>query len=417
MSRRVRAIAVSAVCSVACSLLVSSSTSAQAASTFNRIATFEVTSNPGSAVPGRSWRPPTGGRSLIYSDAEAGLIGFVANIGDPAAPAAAGVLATGGSPTSVAVTVGRYAGGGRRHSDRRRRHVRAPRRPAPRGRHPHQDHRPDAEHGWTARLGQGRSRAAGTWWLRSRTSGTRTSPTASCPTSPPTGPSANEPGLRPHRRPGGCAGGLDHQEREPARAWPGMKFPEDPEPEFVDINVANLAAVTMQENNHLVRHRAQLGADRATATGAPAASTGRSPTLWSADPSDIVFDTARISVPREPDAIGVGPGRQACRHRRRGGLRGRLPLVHALRSQHPGGGRVGPGTGGAKRSPRALRGEQVGEQGRRARGSRRRAVGGRSWRSSGPRGRIGGRLPPRGRHDRRSSNSCPPACRLRASSR
>jgi hypothetical protein len=30
------------------------------------------------------------------------------------------------------------------------------------------------------------------------------------------------------------------------------KFPEDPEPEFVDINKKNIAAVTLQENNHLV---------------------------------------------------------------------------------------------------------------------------------------------------------------------
>jgi Esterase-like activity of phytase len=30
------------------------------------------------------------------------------------------------------------------------------------------------------------------------------------------------------------------------------KFPEDPEPEFVDINVRNVAAVTLQENNHIV---------------------------------------------------------------------------------------------------------------------------------------------------------------------
>ena len=30
-------------------------------------------------------------------------------------------------------------------------------------------------------------------------------------------------------------------------------YPEDPEPEFVDINVANIAAVTLQENNHIVQ--------------------------------------------------------------------------------------------------------------------------------------------------------------------
>ena len=101
MSRRVRAIAVSAVCSVACSLLVSSSTSAQAASTFNRIATFEVTSNPGSGIA-EIVAAADSGQTLIYTDAEAGLIGFV-DISDPTAPAAGGTLVTGGSPTSVAI--------------------------------------------------------------------------------------------------------------------------------------------------------------------------------------------------------------------------------------------------------------------------------------------------------------------------
>ena len=32
----------------------------------------------------------------------------------------------------------------------------------------------------------------------------------------------------------------------------GMLYPDDPEPEFVDINHANQAVVTLQENNHIV---------------------------------------------------------------------------------------------------------------------------------------------------------------------
>ena len=32
----------------------------------------------------------------------------------------------------------------------------------------------------------------------------------------------------------------------------GVKFPEDPEPEFVAINENNVAVVTLQENNDIV---------------------------------------------------------------------------------------------------------------------------------------------------------------------
>lgn len=32
----------------------------------------------------------------------------------------------------------------------------------------------------------------------------------------------------------------------------GMRFADDPEPEYVDINSNNVAVVTLQENNHIV---------------------------------------------------------------------------------------------------------------------------------------------------------------------
>lgn len=73
---------------------------------------------------------------------------------------------------------------------------------------------------------------------------------------------------------------------------------EDPEPEFVDINQQNLAVVTLQENNHLVlvdlskalvvRH---FTAGDATVDGVDTAEDG------------LISFTDSIAVPREPDAV------------------------------------------------------------------------------------------------------------------
>lgn len=80
--------------------------------------------------------------------------------------------------------------------------------------------------------------------------------------------------------------------------------PEDPEPEFVSINAANQAAVTLQENNHIaivdlasgevVRH---FPAGSVDLDGIDTARDGR------IDPTGSLQD-----VPREPDAIAWLPG-------------------------------------------------------------------------------------------------------------
>ncbi|MGF1466357.1 MAG: esterase-like activity of phytase family protein [Sandaracinaceae bacterium] len=76
-------------------------------------------------------------------------------------------------------------------------------------------------------------------------------------------------------------------------------FPSDPEPEFVDINHQNIAAVTLQENNHVALIRL---------------STGRVIEDWSTGTADLAqIDTLENElieqidslddVPREPDAV------------------------------------------------------------------------------------------------------------------
>jgi DNA-binding beta-propeller fold protein YncE len=76
------------------------------------------------------------------------------------------------------------------------------------------------------------------------------------------------------------------------------RFPEDPEPEFVDINANDWAAVTLQENNHVVV------VDLPTGTVVRQWSTGT--TSHHADLQDdgqIIFDDNLRHARREPDAI------------------------------------------------------------------------------------------------------------------
>lgn len=80
------------------------------------------------------------------------------------------------------------------------------------------------------------------------------------------------------------------------------RFGEDPEPEFVDINAANQAAVTLQENNHVVIVDLPSGTvveDWSAGTVTHAAdleSDGR-----------IIFDDLLLNARREPDAIVWSP--------------------------------------------------------------------------------------------------------------
>jgi DNA-binding beta-propeller fold protein YncE len=75
---------------------------------------------------------------------------------------------------------------------------------------------------------------------------------------------------------------------------------EDPEPEFVDINAANVAAVTLQENNHVVLIDLAAG----KVTGHFAAGAVDLDRIDADDDTVIAATGARQGVLREPDAIG-----------------------------------------------------------------------------------------------------------------
>lgn len=76
-------------------------------------------------------------------------------------------------------------------------------------------------------------------------------------------------------------------------------FPDDPEPEFVDINRFNIAAVTMQENNHI----ALVSLERGTVLLSFSAGSVDLENI-DVDEEGLIDQTASLSaVRREPDAI------------------------------------------------------------------------------------------------------------------
>ena len=81
------------------------------------------------------------------------------------------------------------------------------------------------------------------------------------------------------------------------------RFPTDPEPEFVDINAANQAAVTLQENNHVVI--VDLASGNVLANWSAGTTTHLADTE---DDGQIIFDDLLTNARREPDAIGWTAG-------------------------------------------------------------------------------------------------------------
>ncbi|MFK7961100.1 MAG: esterase-like activity of phytase family protein [Phycisphaerales bacterium] len=77
------------------------------------------------------------------------------------------------------------------------------------------------------------------------------------------------------------------------------RFPEDPEPEYVDINAGNQCVVTLQENNHLIVVDLPTG-DIVTDFSAGSVNL----TLVDTNENDLIEQTASLrAVPREPDAV------------------------------------------------------------------------------------------------------------------
>jgi DNA-binding beta-propeller fold protein YncE len=92
-------------------------------------------------------------------------------------------------------------------------------------------------------------------------------------------------------------------ERVGLTGLPGVLYPGDPEPEYVDIDADNVAAVTLQENNAVVL------VDLETRTVVRSFSAG-TVTRADADTEDdgtVAFDDP-LTAPREPDAVQWTPG-------------------------------------------------------------------------------------------------------------
>jgi DNA-binding beta-propeller fold protein YncE len=79
--------------------------------------------------------------------------------------------------------------------------------------------------------------------------------------------------------------------------------PEDPEPEFVDINAANEAVVSLQENNHLVI----VDLVRGVVTRHFEAGTVSLDGIDATEDDVIVLTESLADIPREPDAVAWVP--------------------------------------------------------------------------------------------------------------
>ena len=81
------------------------------------------------------------------------------------------------------------------------------------------------------------------------------------------------------------------------------RFPNDPEPEFVAIDARNRAAVTLQENNHVVI--VDLPSGKVLTHWSAGATTHAADTR---DDGRIAFDDRIVGARREPDGIAWTPG-------------------------------------------------------------------------------------------------------------
>ncbi len=241
---------------------------------FDRIATFDVTGRVAEIVAATS-----DGNTLIYTDADAKEVGFI-GINDPAAPMEIGKLSTAGEPTSVANV-------------------------------------PGSDFALVA-VDPNELLVVNT----STRTVVRTIPLTGQPDAVAVSPNGRyaavvmenqrDESLNGGALPQGNPGELVIVDLVGApAAWTTRmvaltgiadNFPTDPEPEFVDINSSNIAAVTLQENNHVVLVDLPTGAivsDWSAGFSRHAADTVRN--------GDIKFDGALLDARREPDAIAWTP--------------------------------------------------------------------------------------------------------------
>ncbi len=290
---------------------------------FHHIATFDVTENAGSEVA-EIVDATRNGKTLVYTDSEQGLIGFV-DISDPSSPQPDGSVPVGGEPTSVAMHR-RYALVGVNTSTTHEVTCVEPGDDGVLG--TADDESEDIEFitGWNGELAiiDTQSRVL-----------VHKIPLGGQPDSVAVSPNGRYAAIAiENERNEDVDGGILPQGREtidsdpcalqatgpsepgrlmivdlqgkPTRwstrsvALTGISdvAPDDPEPEFVDINRANQAVVTLQENNHIVIVNLRNGK---IINDFPAGSVY----LMNVDTveEDLIHLDTEIEKRREPDAV------------------------------------------------------------------------------------------------------------------
>jgi hypothetical protein len=255
---------------------------------FNRIAAFPVALNlaegadPATPTSAEIVTASGDGMTLVYSDSPAGQIGFI-DIAEPAAPAALGSLGFDGEPTAVAALGNTVFVGVNTSAS----YV------EPSGR--------------LAAVDIATRTETGSCDLGGQPDAVAVAPDGSFVTvaiENERDEEAGDGGL-PQMPPGyvaivPLADGVmqcDALIRADVTGIAGI-VPEDPEPEFVDVNAAGEIAVTLQENNHIV----VLGSDGAVLSHFPAGAVDLEG-IDATEDGALIFAESQPGRLREPDAI------------------------------------------------------------------------------------------------------------------
>lgn len=271
-----------------CASVLALASAAGAEANFNRIASFPVARNlpqgadPATVTSAEIVAATADGMTLVYTDSPTGRIGFI-DIADPRAPQALGGLDMGGEPTSVAV-LGTTAFVGVNTSESYA---------VPGGRLAVVDVATRVELGSCDLGGQPDSVALA-----------RDGSFVAVAIENERDEDVNDGALP--QAPAGWVAILPLKDGAPDCAGAiradltGLAAiaPEDPEPEFVDVNAAGEIAVTLQENNHIVI----LGPDGAVRSHFSAGTVDLEGVDLTED-GRLAFVEARAGVPREPDAV------------------------------------------------------------------------------------------------------------------
>ncbi|MDX2137380.1 MAG: esterase-like activity of phytase family protein [Chloroflexota bacterium] len=218
------------------------------------------------------------GNTLIYTDAAMGVIGFI-DITDPMAPAAAGSLEMGGEPTSVAV-LGEFAYAAVNTSETF-----------------------TEPSGALFVINVAEQSIVNEIDLGGQPDSVSISPDGAYVAIVIENERDEDLGEgEPPQLPGGALvifSTADESLRTVDLTGIADLFPEDPEPEFVDINSQNLAVVTLQENNYIVLVDLVSG----EVTGSFSAGAVDLEQVDTVEDDVITLNSSLAGIAREPDAV------------------------------------------------------------------------------------------------------------------